>query len=104
MDIDRPELANALRMRARAAITEAEVTVERAQTLVASRRIVADDEALATRCAWCGRLELGEQWLLPIDAPLFVGAGLHDRTTHGICSDCVARLERSGKSHRRPAH
>jgi hypothetical protein len=49
---------------------------------------------LLRRCAWCGRFDIGGEWLR-LDA---VGAGQHsitssllDRATHGICPQCLER-------------
>lgn len=50
------------------------------------------DGPMLTRCAWCDRIALGEQWLRRED--------FRDRQpqqgfrlTHGICPDCVASVK-----------
>jgi hypothetical protein len=63
-------------------------------------------ETLLLHCAWCGRLQVGEEWLeLAADgegSPKIV-ASLIRKSSHGICPGCFARvqktadLERSGK-------
>ncbi|HET8751094.1 MAG TPA: hypothetical protein VFM43_01045 [Gaiellaceae bacterium] len=58
------------------------------------------------RCAWCGRLEVGEEWL-QLEA---IGTGqtriaqqLVRQSTHGICPECFERVsgdaaaQRSGR-------
>jgi hypothetical protein len=49
------------------------------------------------RCAWCGRLKVGEEWL-HLEA---IGSGqqqisssLVARASHGICPGCFAEQER----------
>lgn len=50
---------------------------------------------LLLHCAWCGRLEVGDEWLR-LEA---IGSGqtriaeqLVRRSTHGICPDCFERV------------
>jgi hypothetical protein len=53
---------------------------------------------LVTRCAWCGRHNLGGDWTEPEATPRFV-ANLHSsELSHTICPDCVDELRRDGKS------
>ena len=42
------------------------------------------------RCAWCERYRAGDGW---IDLKAFEAFTETTRVTHGICNDCVARLE-----------
>jgi hypothetical protein len=58
---------------------------------------------LLLHCAWCGRLEVGDEWLR-LDA---IGTGqtriaeqLVRRSTHGICPDCFARVSGEVEAHR----
>jgi hypothetical protein len=72
----------------------------------AAAEIVADPEVLArvsvvrsgtgliTRCAWCGRYGVGDRWFVVDPKP----QGLENKTTHGICDDCVAVLREAGMS------
>jgi hypothetical protein len=50
------------------------------------------------RCAWCGRFDLGEQWVPAEEAPAFVWTLLDRRATHGICESCLGRLERERRN------
>lgn len=56
-----------------------------------TRRILAAYEAgdLITSCAWCGRVEVGGEWLL---APRAALTAIDSRLTlsHSICPSCVA--------------
>jgi hypothetical protein len=53
---------------------------------------LAAERALLTRCAWCERYRLDDRWVTLEGPP----AG---KVTHGICPDCLARLQESGQSH-----
>jgi hypothetical protein len=90
------QVARMLRRRVRAAITEASSTVARSECLSAARILVRDPHRLARRCAWCGRLALGRHWTPPAELPGFLPAEVRQRISHGICPDCLARLEREG--------
>jgi hypothetical protein len=43
-------------------------------------------------CAWCGRVQLGETWLLGLLAKLFSRLGVG--ASHTICPQCFARHAR----------
>jgi hypothetical protein len=94
-----------MRRRVRAALAEAHRAIARSEALTAARALVRDRHRLAKRCAWCGRLELGDHWTAPEELPAFLSSEVRDRISHGICPDCLARLEREGqtRSLRRPA-
>jgi len=54
-------------------------------------------DRLLLHCAWCGRLEIGGEWLR-LEA---IGSGqfqIHEavvkHSTHGICPDCMERVQR----------
>ena len=42
------------------------------------------------RCAWCERYRAGDAW---IDLKAFESFTKTTRVTHGICDDCLTRLE-----------
>jgi hypothetical protein len=86
-----------MRRRVRAALAEAHRTVARSQSL-AARVLVRDRRQLAKRCAWCGRLDLGDHWTPPEKLPAFLPSEVRDRITHEICPDCLAPLEREGQT------
>jgi hypothetical protein len=88
-----------MRRRVRAALAEAHRTVARSESLVAARVLVRERRHLAKRCAWCGRMELGAHWTPPEELPAFLRREVRDRISHGICPDCLARLERQGHTH-----
>jgi hypothetical protein len=55
------------------------------------------------RCAWCGSLEIGDEWLR-LDA---IGTGqtrlteqLVRQSTHGICPECFERTSNEAEAHR----
>lgn len=55
------------------------------------------------RCAWCGRLEVGEEWL-QLEG---IGTGqtriteeLVRRSTHGICPECFERVSGDAEASR----
>jgi len=41
--------------------------------------------ALTVRCAWCGRIRVGDAWMPPVVDPD------PETLTHGICADCARR-------------
>jgi hypothetical protein len=91
------DFIEALTSRARAAIAAAERTVAQSETLAAASRLVTDPSQMVKRCAWCGRLALG-RWTSSEEAPRFLAGRLDGQTTHGICSECLRRLERTGRT------
>jgi hypothetical protein len=86
-----------LTRRARAARIRLRITVEHSRTLVSARRGAYNEERMVTRCAWCERFCLDDEWASPPDAGLWSGF-LAARTTHGICPDCLAGLAANGKT------
>ena len=40
---------------------------------------------LTRRCAWCGRVKLGDSWIVDRRPDT-------DDCTHGICAECLAKL------------
>ena len=87
-----------MRRRVREAVAEATRAVARSESLLAARALVRERGRLAKRCAWCGRLDLGRRWTPPDEVPQFLPAAVRERITHGICPDCLARLEREGQT------
>ncbi len=67
-----------------------------------TRRILAAYEAgdLITRCAWCGRVDVGGEWL---PAPRAALTAIDSRLTlsHSICPSCVAEDATSAASRER---
>jgi hypothetical protein len=53
------------------------------------------EQGLTSRCAWCGRYQVGDRWLPATRIPAFA---LRARVSDGICPDCVDTLRDSGKS------
>lgn len=41
-------------------------------------------------CAWCKRVDVGDRWV-PMD--MYLAAGFGQKTTHGMCPDCYARMK-----------
>jgi hypothetical protein len=59
---------------------------------------------LLLHCAWCQRLQVGQEWL-QLDA---IGSGqtriaeeLVRKSTHGICPECFDRVSREAEARRR---
>ena len=70
---------------------------ERIQSLAQILRQATHGRVPIVRCAWCGRVKVGEEWL-HLEA---VGSGqqqirgsLMAQASHGICTDCFAEQER----------
>ena len=91
------DFADDLTSRVRRAIAVAQETVARSEALAAASRLVQDPSLMMKRCAWCGRLALG-RWTTNERVPSFVTDRMDGQTTHGICADCLRRLERTGRS------
>ena len=71
--------------------------VERMRRRTASLRDSTDpprrDGLMVTRCAWCDRIALGEQWLRHEDFRNQHTPALDYRITHGICPECLAGVK-----------
>jgi hypothetical protein len=65
---------------------------------MAARLLVRERRRLVKRCAWCGRIELGDHWTSTTELPALLPREVRDRISHGICPDCLARLEREGQT------
>jgi ribosomal protein L28 len=92
------DLTTALAERVRVAIERAHAVVAEADVLSALSRLLREPTSMAKRCAWCGRLALGRGWIPAEQIPAEIRALLEERMTHGICADCLRRLEREGKT------
>jgi hypothetical protein len=60
-------------------------------------------KTMLLHCAWCGRLEVGDEWLR-LGA---IGSGqtriaeqLVRQSTHGICPDCFGHVSGEAEAHR----
>jgi hypothetical protein len=91
--VARGSLIEELLERARAAHADAQRQNEVARLLVRFvRQFREDRSALAVRCAWCGRIKVGDDFIAPeqfLDGDL--PERLKQRATHGICPDCLRR-------------
>jgi len=61
--------------------------------LLLSRRLVSRLFYLETFlkiCAWCKRVDAGGRWV-PMD--MYLAAGFGQRTTHGMCPECYAKIK-----------
>jgi hypothetical protein len=92
------QLSRALSGRVLEAIAHARREVQRAEVLVAARRLLEEDDVLFTHCAWCGRYALGGHWLEAEERPHFLPPELEHATTHSICPTCTEDLKRRGLS------
>jgi hypothetical protein len=76
--------------RARSLRTESRRISELAQTL----RDANEGRVVLVRCAWCERLQVGEEWLR-LEAigggQQWIASSLRDQATHGICPRCYER-------------
>jgi hypothetical protein len=85
-------------MRREQALSEARRQVRRSEVLIAAVRLLAD-QAMLTRCAWCERVALADQWLEEDERPRFLPRRLDRAATHGICPSCFEQLRADGQSH-----
>jgi hypothetical protein len=85
--------AAALRARNQETCRRAKELVARARCTIQSS-IAVCESAFITRCAWCGRSRIGDEWSIG-DPPRL---SAQHRITHGVCDDCVAGLRDEGKS------
>jgi hypothetical protein len=81
--------------RVRTAIANARATRRRSELLRVETRLRRED-ALMTRCAWCGRWAIDGKYVdAADDAPVF-SVPSPDRITHGICPPCLGELRADG--------
>jgi hypothetical protein len=92
-DADEERLHEALLERAQKAVDAAAEIAAQSQVIAhvaAARR----GSGLMSRCAWCGRYRVDDRWVRVEPKPEF----LEDRTSHGICTECIAALRGAGLS------
>ena len=90
-------VSDVLTGRVRQAIAAAERAVARAEVVTVAARLVKTRDTMVRRCAWCGCLAL-DRWTAPSLRRPSSRWRASDQTTHGICSDCLRRLERTGQT------
>jgi hypothetical protein len=95
---DSVDVVGALIRRVNHACADAQRAVARSEMLVTARRLARDPSSMVRRCAWCGRMQLGHDWISADEAPAFLGSELDHRTSHGICERCIRKLEQDGAS------
>lgn len=71
---------------------------KRSRRLQSAIAIMQGDDAV-TRCAWCGRARLGEEWISQRELADYVPLRVLEGATHGICWRCFDELQSSGASH-----
>jgi hypothetical protein len=79
------------------------VDASRVSRLARILREAGSGGAMLVHCAWCGRIQVGDEWL-ELTA---IGTGqtriaeqLVRRSTHGICPDCFERVSRDVEASR----
>jgi hypothetical protein len=79
------------------------VDAARVSSLARIPREARAGKTMLRHCAWCGRLEVGGEWLR-LEA---IGSGqtriaeqLVRQSTHGICPDCFGRVSADVETHR----
>ena len=79
------------------------VDAARVSSLSRSLREARAGETMLVHCAWCGRVEIGDEWLR-LEA---IGTGqariaeqVVRRSSHGICPECFGRVSRDVEAHR----
>lgn len=92
-DADEERLIEALLGRAQEAVEAAEEIVADPEVL-AHVSVVRAGTGLISRCAWCGRYRVGGRWFVIEPKP----QELENKTSHGICDECVAVLREAGMS------
>ena len=62
---------------------------------------------LLLHCAWCGRIQVGDEWLR-LEAigsgQTRIAEGVVRQSTHGICPDCFSRVSDDAEAHRALRH
>jgi hypothetical protein len=87
------DVVELLLRRLRVAVAESQRLVAWSKMLLFGSDLLKDPARMLRRCAWCGRLNLDEQWVPADEAPAFVWTMLDQRATHGICRNCLDDLE-----------
>jgi hypothetical protein len=81
------ELASELEARVREATDTSRRIVRRSTIVVEASRYIKDAEPIP-RCAACGNVGVGPEWLPPDALPTFVVEALKSRSVQGICPAC----------------
>ena len=75
--------------------------VERSRFLRLVRQVERDPERRLTRCAWCRRYAVNDDWLELGQMPRHLRERIKRSLTHGICPCCLAdQRERRQTSNR----
>jgi cytochrome c2 len=78
---------------ARRHAAEASEEARRLRLLVKKLRDATHGPEMLVRCAWCGRIRAGDQWFaVGPDLHVQLTPGNIDRSSHGICPECLAEL------------
>jgi hypothetical protein len=75
----------------------------RVRTLAQLLREANAGKTLLVHCAWCGRLQVGKEWLeLAADGEGSpeIASSLIRKSSHGICPDCFARVTADAEAER----
>ena len=80
----------ALTERVQDVVARSGATGARSLVLVDASRYARRDGAYVPRCAWCGKVALGDSWVDRAEVPPFMVRVLDHRTTDGICPECFA--------------
>ena len=91
-----PDVEASLLARVEEAVEAADQLRDESELVVAGPNVLREI-GLTTRCAWCGRYRVAEQWIVLKRVPIVVSLA-EEATTHGICPDCVASLRAAGLS------
>lgn len=84
-------------LEAQARSGEIRLDAERIRSLAQILREAAHGAVSIIRCAWCGRLKVGEEWLhleTIGSGQQQISSSLIARASHGICPECFAEQER----------
>jgi hypothetical protein len=88
------DLHSELGDRLRKALATSHRLVRESAVVIEASRYARNGEKFVPRCAWCGRIGVGGEWLEPEQVPVFLSGALATRTTHGICPDCFGDAEK----------
>ena len=83
-------LVTALAERVHEVVERSESITARSLVLVDASRHARRDETYVPRCAWCGRVALGGDWIEQAEIPSFLLRTIAERSTDGICPTCFA--------------
>jgi hypothetical protein len=84
----------------RAQATALKADSRRIRELAALLRDAEAGKRLLLHCAWCDRLDVGGEWL-HLEAvgsgQVRIHAAVVERATHGICPECLERVQREAE-------